>query len=44
MPIIPTLYIYVSNDVRIHSYFSIKKGFREEGSLENAAISSLFYQ
>jgi hypothetical protein len=25
MPLIPTLYIYASNDVRIHSYFSIQK-------------------
>jgi len=29
MPIIPTLYIYASNDVRIHSYFSNTKGFEK---------------
>jgi len=40
----PTLYSYASKDVRIHNYFSIRKGFQEEESLGNTAISSLIYQ
>jgi hypothetical protein len=40
MPIITTLYIYTSKDVIIHSYFSNTKGFKEEESSRNTAISS----
>jgi len=41
MPIIPTLYIYASKDVRIQSYFSHTTGFRKEERLGNTAISFL---
>jgi len=39
MPIIPTLQIYTSKDVRMQSYFSNTTGFRKEEGLGNTAIS-----
>jgi len=42
IPTIETLYIYVSQDIRIRGYFSKPQGVREQKSLENIDINFLF--